>query len=154
MKKIINSLVLVILGLCLASNVIANEKATKEECEAKCKEAAAVINEKGLDAAVAMINDKDGPFVWKDSYVFLFDTDGNMLAHPIKPTLVGTNMMATKDKAGKLFFEDFMKVANEAGEGWVDYVWTKPGSEELFQKTTYVYNIPGKNLIVAAGIYK
>ena len=67
--------------------------ATKYECVAKCKEAAQLVTDKGIDTAIAEINKKDGPFVWKDSYVFMMDLEGKMLAHPIKPDLIGKNLL-------------------------------------------------------------
>jgi signal transduction histidine kinase len=130
------------------------QSATKDECVAKCKEAAQLVNEKGLDAAIAEINKKDGKFVWKDSYVFLMDLDGKMLAHPVSPALIGKDQMGLTDKAGKLIVKDFVEVAKTKGEGWVPYMWPKPGAEAPAKKLTYVYRVTGKNLFTAAGTYE
>src|SRR5271157_1216193 len=86
-----------LLSVFCVSLSIAQEKATKEECMAKCKEAAALIKEAGVDAAVAKVQDAKGPFVWKDSYVFVMDLDGKMLAHPVTPNLVGKTLAGLKD---------------------------------------------------------
>ena len=51
----------------LALNSWAGESATKDECVIKCHEAAAMINSKGLDAAIKAISNPKGSFVWKDS---------------------------------------------------------------------------------------
>jgi cytochrome c len=51
------------------------------------KRLAKLIQEKGVEMASKTIGDKEGPFVWKDTYVFLMDLDGKMIAHPIKPEL-------------------------------------------------------------------
>ena len=67
-----------VVEICLAGKVFA-ESATKDECVAKCKDAAQLVTDKGIDAAIAEINKKDGPFVWKDSYVFMMDLEGKML---------------------------------------------------------------------------
>ena len=87
-----------------------------------------MVNEKGLDAAIAEINKKDGKFVWADTYVFLMDLDGKMLAHPMSPALIGKNVLDMKDKGepGKLLFKEFVEVAKGKGEGWVDYMWINP----------------------------
>jgi cytochrome c len=149
---------LVILGiavsLCLAGSAFA-DNATKDECVAKSKEAAAMVNEKGLDAAVAEINKKDGKFVWKDTYVFLMDFDGRMIAHPMSPALVGKNLLDMKDKGvpGKLLFKEMVEVAKGKGEGWYDYMWINPGDPKPRKKVTYVYRVPGKDMFVGAGIY-
>ena len=157
MKKFVIAGIAILLCLGLAWNVLA-ESATKDECIAKTKEAAKMINEKGLDAAVAEINKKDGKFVWKDSYVFLMDFDGKMLAHPMSPTLIGKNLMETPDKAEagkqKLLFKDMIALSKSKGEGWVDYMWLNPGDPKPRKKITYIYRVPGKNLFAGAGIYE
>ena len=48
----------VLAGAALAASAIA-ESATKEECIAKCKEAAQLITEKGMDAAFQELQKKD-----------------------------------------------------------------------------------------------
>jgi cytochrome c len=157
MKKLVVSTLVVLAGLCLAASVFA-ESATKAECIAKSKEAAKMVSEKGQDAAVQEINKKDGKFVWKDTYVFMMDLKGNMLAHPMKPDLVGKNLMGATDKAAKgqekLLFKEFVELAQTKGEGWVPYMWPKVGETTPSKKITYVYRVPGKDLFVAAGIYE
>ena len=129
--------------------------ATKDECVAKVKEAAKLVDEAGIDAALAQFNDKNGNFVWKDTYIFAMDAEtAAVIAHPIKPKLVGKMLTGLKDVNGKLFFTEFLNVANEKGAGWVDYMWPKPGEKKPSPKSTYVYKVPGKSVIVAAGIYK
>ncbi|MDH3258662.1 MAG: cache domain-containing protein [Deltaproteobacteria bacterium] len=153
MKRLSIILLALMVGLFLTVSAFA-ESGTKEECIAKSKEAAQMITDEGLEAATAEINKKDGKFVWKDTYVFLMDLDGNMLAHPIKPSLIGKNLLATPDTAGKLLFQDFVDVAKNNGEGWVDYMWAKPGADTPQKKITYIYRVPEQNLLVGAGIYE
>lgn len=156
MKKAAVVTLMLLFGLFLAAAAVAAEKATKDECVAKTKEAAKLFNEKGQDAAIKEINNKQGKFVWKDTYVFLVDLDGKMLAHPMSPALVGTNVLGMKDKGepGKLLFKEFSDVAKSKGEGWVDYMWTNPGDPKPRKKVTYVYRVPGKNAYAGAGIYE
>lgn len=152
MKRVASLATVLLFVLCLAGSAMA-QSATKDECVAKCKEAAQMVKDKGLDAAVAEINKKDGKFVWKDSYVFLMDMDGKMLAHPVSPALIGKNHLQTPDKAGKMFFQEFVAAAKK-GEGWASYMWPKPGSDTPVKKITYISRVPGKDLFVGAGIYE
>ena len=142
--------------LCLAGMAMAAEMGTKDECVAKTKEAGKMVTEKGVEAAIAEVNKKDGKFVWKDTYVFLMDLDGKMIAHPMSPALVGKNVLDMKDKGdpGKLLFVEFVKVAKEKGEGWVDYMWANPGDPKPRKKVTYIYRVPGKNVLAGAGVYE
>jgi len=133
------------------------EGATRDECIAQCKAAAAML-ESEPDAAVQEIANKTGRFVWKDTYVFLMDLNGKMLAHPMKPELTQkATLLDVPDKnpeAPKKLFAEFVEVAKTKGQGWVDYMWPKPGEEKPSLKDTYVYRVPGTDLFVAAGIYK
>ncbi len=141
--------------ICFIGTAVSAEKATKEECMAKCKQAADMAEAKGLEATLAAIMDKNGPFVWKDTYVFCIDIDKKAnIAHPIKPKLIGKNLMHVKDVNKKLFFAEFVNTAKGQGSGWVDYMWPKPGEKKPSPKATYVYKVPGKSVLMAAGIYE
>ena len=134
--------------------VNAGEKATRDECVAKAKEAGDLIKAEGLEAAITKIQDQAGPFVWKDTYVFLMDLDGKMLAHPVTPKLVGKTLIGLKDINGKMFVNEYIVLANDKGEGWVDYMWPKVGEKTPSKKLTYIYRVPGQSLIACAGIYE
>ena len=137
-----------------AGTLVAQEKATKEECVAKCKEALAMIQQIGLKDALVKIQDSKGPFVWKDSYVVVIDMkEGKMLAHPVVPRLVGMSQMGLKDANGKMFANEMIEVA-KSGEGWVQYVWPKPGEKTPSSKISYVLRVPGEQALVSAGIYE
>ena len=158
MKK--GAMALMALGLVLVfAGTVFAAGATKDECVAKTKEAAGMVNAKGLDASIVEINKKDGKFVWKDSYVFLVDFDGKMLAHPMSPALIGKNVLDMKDKAedpakGKFLFKEFTEMAKTKGEGWVEYMWANPGDPKPRKKITYIYRVPGKNIYAGAGIWE
>jgi cytochrome c len=131
------------------------ESATKEEVISQCRAAATLIKNKGIEAAITAIGDKEGPFVWKDTYVFLMDLDGKMLAHPIKPELTKRDdLLQVADTDGKPLFMEFVKVANSAGQGWVDYMWPKPNEDKPVGKTSYIFRVPDTQYFVGAGIYK
>lgn len=154
-RNLIHGLIVLFFMFCIPGAAMAAETATKEECVAKCKEATEMFKAKGLEATLAVLNDKAGPFVWKDTYVFCIDMETNtVIAHAATPNLIGKNLMGTKDVGGKLFFAEFKNVAAGAGSGWVDYMWPKPGEKNPSPKTSYVYKVPGLNIYVAAGIYK
>jgi cytochrome c len=156
MKRFAIITLVALFGFCMATSAFA-ENATKEEVIAKCKEAAEMVK-KDKAAGTAEIAKKDGSFVWKDTYVFLMDFNGKMLAHPMKPALTEKEtMFGVPDKnteTPKMIFDEFVKVAKEKGEGWVDYMWPKPGADASSVKDTYVLRVPDTDMLVAAGIYK
>ncbi len=158
MKK--GAMALMALGLVLVfAGTVFAAGATKDECVAKTKEAAEMVTAKGLDASIAEINKKDGKFVWKDSYVFLVEFDGKILAHPMSPALIGKNVLGMKDKAvdpakGKLLFTEFTEMAKTKGAGWVEYEWANPGDPKPRKKMSYIYRVPGKDIYAGAGIWE
>ncbi len=155
MKKVLTFILVLLLGVCFVGLVVASEKATKDECVVKCKDAAKLVKEKGLETALNNLKDRNGAFVWKDSYVFCINLEtAKMLAHPIKPKLIGKMLMGIKDVNGKMFFVEYINLAKSKGEGWVDYMWPKPGEKKPSPKLTYVYRVPGENVVMLAGIYK
>jgi len=146
-----------LLGLCLASSVFAEDRASREECVAMTKAAAKLVEENSA-AGIKEIGNPKGKFVWKDSYVFLMDKSGKMLAHPFNPELLKkANLMGDTDynrtKPKKIFVE-FDDVAFKNGEGWVDYKWPKPGKKTPSDKFTFIKRVGWTDMYVGAGTYK
>ena len=134
------------------SQLRAEEGATAKEVKAKCQEAAKLLSEKG-EAALPEFNDNKGPWVFKDSYVFVYDMDGKIIGHPIMPHLRNKNVLGMKDAKGKMFGNDFLAIAkSEKGHGWSQYYWPVPGSKEPTMKVSYILKVPGKEMFVGSGI--
>ena len=155
MKRTITIALAVLLALCLAVPAFA-DKATKDEVIAKVKEAATMIIHKGQDAAFKEINNKEGKYVWKDTYVFVMDLEGTLLARPFRKQGIGMNLMDWKDKSDSPRYpiKEMVDLAKGKGEGWVEYMYPKPNEEAPSKKISYVYRVPGQNLFVGAGIYE
>jgi len=93
-----------------------------------------MLNARGLEEAIKLIGYPKGHYVWKDSYVYLMDLNGKMLAHPMQFELTrNEHVLLEIDAAGKAIFGHFVNIAREHGEGWVDYMWPKPGIELISQ---------------------
>ncbi len=92
--------------------------------------------------------------MWKDTYVFALDIDKHtVLAHPFKPGLKGKVLIGIKDVKGKMFFAEMCKMAKTNKEGWVEYMWPRPGEKKPSPKKTYIYRVPSTSVAMAAGIY-
>lgn len=140
--------------LLLPAFLFARDGATKEEVVIKCHEAASIISSKGVEKAVELISDPHGPFAWKDSYVFLMDIEGKMLAHPMQPELVKKkHVLLVTDPVGSAIFVHFVNIALGSQHGWVEYLWPKPGQKTPSKKTTYIYRVPGTDYFVGSGVY-
>ncbi|MGD8980945.1 MAG: sodium:calcium antiporter, partial [Desulfobacterales bacterium] len=87
--KVLGSMLSILAVFYFVNPCFAQEGATKEECVAKVEKAAKLIKKMGLKPALEKIMDKNGPYKWKDSYVFCMEEGmGKLLAHPI-PRFIG-----------------------------------------------------------------
>ncbi len=154
MKRFWTLTVVVVALMCFAfaGTALADKKA---DAKALVDSAVAMAKDKGLDPTLAAIKDKNGPFVKGELYIFAGSTDKvQLIAHPIKPALVGKNMAKIKDVKGKFFFVEFMNVAKDPGQGWVGYWWPKPGEKKASEKDSYIMRVPGQNVWFGCGFYK
>ena len=108
----------------------------------------------GEDQAFKDFSDRGGDFVDGAFYIFVVDFDGITLAHGGNPALVGMNMAELKDADGVYFIREFIKVAENAGEGWVDYKWSNPETKRIEDKTSLVKRFGSRNYFLGCGIYK
>ncbi|MCE5334310.1 MAG: cache domain-containing protein [Desulfobacteraceae bacterium] len=153
MKTVAVSVLFLVLLAGGVSCPFAQERATPKEVVQKVTEACDFLKEKGV-AELQEFNQRDGRWVWKDSYVFVVDTDTvRVLAHPITPQLLGRTMIGLKDIKGNFFFIQFCEKVRKDGEGWVEYWWPKPGQSTPSRKITYISHIPGTSLMAGAGVY-
>jgi signal transduction histidine kinase len=156
-NKVIMLVMLLQACLLLPTIALAEEGASRDEIIEMCKKAEELLLT-NKDAGIAEITKADGQFVWKNTYVFLMDFDGNMLAHPMVPQLMEKGPLfhvtdKNKEEPKKIFVE-FVDIAKNNGEGWIWYMWTKPNSREVSDKFTYIRRVGFTDLLVGAGIYK
>ncbi len=127
--------------------------ATPAEAKAMVGKALELYGKNGREVMLTEVNKPHGLFHQGDLYVFVYKQDMTMLAHPVKPELVGKNQIDKKDWAGGKFFRrEIQEVAQTKGSGWVEYEYENPLSRLRDPKTTYVEKID--DLIVCAGAYK
>ncbi len=158
-----SSKILVVLGVflfvwALSSLAVAQEKATAQEIVNKVHEAAGNLAKSGEvkvgEASLTQFNQKQGPWVWKDSYVFVLDCTSNVIAaHPIKPELVGKDITSMKDTKGNSFFGQLCEATKKPSGVWVEYWWAKPGEKEGSRKISYALKAGNTPYVVSAGIY-
>jgi cytochrome c len=150
--------IFVLLGLtlvfALSQVAVGQDKATAQEIVAKVREAASTLSKTG---DLAPFNQKQGPWVWKDTYIFVDDCDKKVVvAHPLIPGQVGHDWTSLKDTRGKTLYPDpqaFCDAANKPSGVWVEYWWPKPGEKEGSRKISFYLNAKGTPYVVAAGIY-
>jgi signal transduction histidine kinase len=152
MTRFTTALTTLTLALGLGTAALAAEMGTPDEAKAMSEQAAAAVDSMGPDKAFAAFADAGGGFQSKDLYVFCMDLDGKMLSHAIKPELVGQNLLDF-NKYGDTLFQNMIAVAKDQGEGWVDYNWPYPGTDEVKPKTSFV-KMNSAGFFCGVGAYK
>ena len=123
--------------------------------EGLVNEAAGLIETKGKPA-LNIIEDKNGKFCTKDTYVFV--TSGETGADLINPAFQEIEGMPAENysnpdtKAAQAMIVNAVKDKDTA---WIEYLWPKPGETKPSKKRAYLKKIVinGKTRIVGAGFY-
>jgi signal transduction histidine kinase len=140
--------ILSLFGLLAASTGFAADYGTAAEAKAMLMRVVAELK-KDEKAALAKINKGEAGFKDRDLYPFCAGPDGINTAHP---TEVGKSMREAKDKAGKAFGAEMLKVAEEGKIKEVTYMWPRPGGTEPVQKVSYVTRVGDQ--VCGVGFYK
>lgn len=142
---------------------VAGDEATPKEVVIKVKEAAAYLAKEG-ESGLTTFKSMNSPFVWKDSYVFVYSCEAGLadVAHPV-PATKQSKVAENKDATGKITGPEFCEAAERPGGGWIEYKWWKPvrteGADELgytkdiSRKVTYMLKVEGQPYEVGAGVY-
>jgi len=129
--------------------------ATVPEVIVKVNEAANYLHDRG-QAGFSDFNN-NARWVWKDSYVFVFSCrDNRMIAHPLRPDLVGKPIMQMEDEHGNMFFEQLCEAGEGSDGGWVEYWWPRPGEGKASRKVSFTRSTQVSfqpDVRVGAGVY-
>lgn len=98
-------------------------------------------------AAVAAMRYGDGEYFW------INDMNQVMVMHAAKPELNGKDLSALKDANGKLIFKDMIAAVRNSGQGFVDYLWPKPGEEAPQPKISFVKGFAPWGWVIGTGVY-
>ncbi|MCW9014977.1 MAG: methyl-accepting chemotaxis protein [Gammaproteobacteria bacterium] len=86
-------------------------------------------------------------------YFWINDMYPNMVMHPYKPELDGKDISGIKDPNGKKLFVAFVDTVKQQGEGYVHYMWPKPGASEPLKKISFVKGYQPWGWVIGSGIY-
>ncbi len=86
----------------------------------------------------------------KNGYMFVSDSDGNMIAHP---TSEGTNLWDKQDVKGKNYAQEFIDKGLNGGGFTYYYFPLASNQEQIEEKVTYSKVFPEWGWVVVAGTY-
>jgi signal transduction histidine kinase/ActR/RegA family two-component response regulator len=88
-----------------------------------------------------------------DGYLFVLDSKGNMLIHPTSPQLVDKNVWDMVDTNGVKIIQQLIQASQQAGGGYVNYVWTQPSTGKLAKKLSYAQYFKDWDWVICTGVY-
>lgn len=124
------------------------------QIKALVDKAAGLVDKEGK-AALAEFRKRDSEWWSGSTYLFAYDMKLNVLLNPAFPQREGTNAHGEKDANGVFFHDEFVKVVQAKGAGWVAYMFPKPGQTQASQKWSYVraITVDGTPGLIGAGFY-
>ncbi len=136
----------------LVKNVVKTAVGIAKDCDERARKGEFPPDEakkRALDAIRVMMYGDDG----KD-YLWVNDFDTVVIMHPVRKDMEGKSQSGTKDPAGKHFFQEFVRVCKEKGEGFVDYQWpSKENKDVIVPKLSFVKAYEPWGWVVGTGIY-
>lgn len=120
------------------------------------REAAAVFEKEG-EAAFPEFRQKGSKWFGDDTYFLVTSMDGVRILHAADPSLEGKSIANMKDIMGRPYGQMFVDTAaGPSGEGWVHYMYPKPGDIFPAWKSTFVKRVTfpsGKQYLIGCGVY-
>lgn len=139
-------------GLYLSDVSASFDKDEMNELVAYVNEALQFAKENGKQKSLAVFNDPKGNFTRDGRYIFAYNYEGQTLALPYQPELIGTNRFDAQDPNGVKFHQQAIDMARK-GNGFLYYIYPD-SSRNMTQalKLSYVANVEG-TWFLGSGIY-
>jgi len=131
--------------------LVANETA-RQELAAFLEEARDYALKNGHDEAFKAFDDPQGKFVRRDMYVFAYDFNGTLLAHPYQHNLIGRNTLDLVDANGVHLTQNLIELARP-GQGFSYTVFLNPArGNQTELKLLYVLKVDD-GMLIGSGLY-
>jgi methyl-accepting chemotaxis protein len=86
-------------------------------------------------------------------YLWINDMTPVMVMHPFKPELNGKKLDTFKDPNGNAIFLQFVDIVSQHGDGYLSYMWPKPGLDQPVEKVSYVTGFKPWGWVIGSGLY-
>ncbi|MBI2306262.1 MAG: cache domain-containing protein [Rhodocyclales bacterium] len=131
---------LLVAAATVAAPVAAAERATPREARVLFDQAVKYLEANGPEKAWNAFNDRKGPFVKKDLYVYVIDRQGTYVANGAAPdSLVGLKVLDSVDAAGNPLFRHMIAVTDKQTEARIRYVWLNRKTNHVEPKFAWLH---------------
>lgn len=87
-----------------------------------------------------------------DGYFFVYDGEGNSIAHPKEPFRIGKNWWNLENKKGEKTIQILISNAKNGGD-FYRYPWFKPSKKQMSEKMGYSVYLKKWNWMIGTGVY-
>ena len=105
------------------------------------------------DAKSAALADLKAIRYGNNDYIWVNDMEPRMVMHPVRTDLDGKTLSDLKDPDGMPLFVEFVNTVKKSGNGYVYYLWPKPGFEQPVRKVSFVSGFAPWGWVVGSGVY-
>jgi cytochrome c len=126
-------------------------RASQSDAEALVKNAVAYLKRHGTEKAFKEFQNKNGPFVYRDLYVVVLDTNGLVRAHGANLSFVGQNQLGLKDPDGKEYVRERIEMARANPTGSQVFKRKNPATGQIEIRKFYYEKVD--DLIVGSGSF-
>lgn len=124
----------------LTVTAFAADRATPREARALFDQAVKHLQANGPEKSWSAFNDRQGPFVKKDLYVYVIDKQGVYVANGAAPdSLIGLKVLDSVDAAGNPLFRHMIAVTDKQKEANIRYVWLNRKTNHVEPKHVWLY---------------
>ena len=129
-----------ILLIAMNSFASAAEHSTPRQARAMFDQAVKYLQANGPEKSWAAFNNRKGPFVKNDLYVYVIDRQGTYVANGAAPdSLVGLKVLDTVDAAGTPLFRQMIAVTEKQPEARIRYVWLNRKHNHVEPKLAWLH---------------
>ncbi|MFW5501331.1 MULTISPECIES: cache domain-containing protein [unclassified Maridesulfovibrio] len=94
-------------------------------------------------------------YEFDDSYLFIISMDGVLELHTDAPETAGQNVLNSKTSDSRFILKEMISLAEKRGEGYIDYLWPKPGNPDVpYGKTSYIKLFAPYQWVLGTGNYQ
>lgn len=133
------------------------KKLTAPELMQLVRDGAVVLEREGVKAFPSF-RTRGSRWFRDDTYFFVWRMDGTRIFHAADRSLEGKIGSDVKDVLGRAYGQMFLDAAQSpAGEGWVHYMYPKPGDIFPTWKSVFVKRVAlptGEKVLIGSGIYE
>ncbi|RQD83702.1 MAG: calcium:proton antiporter [Methanocalculus sp. MSAO_Arc2] len=123
---------------CVEETEVTEHVSFHEELRLYVLDAGAFADAAGKEAAIWVFGSLDGAYMKDEWYMYAYDYDCILLAHPYQPEMVGTDRFQWTDNRGLPVIRLGRDVSAKCG-GYIVYLYPKPGEDGIDEAASETY---------------